>query len=188
MESWKKLHRRSIRLQNYDYTQAGAYFVTLCTQDRRHLFGEIFQTQNEFKFTLSEGGKIAERCWNEIPQHYPNVELDEFVIMPNHVHGVIVITHTDEQYGDVVGANNHSPLQPTHTTNQHPRGTSKTVGAIVRGYKIGVTKWFRKNTQVRDVWQRNYYENIVRNNDDLNRIRKYINENPFHWNEDDHYS
>jgi len=159
----QKHHRHSIRLKGYDYSQAGAYFVTICTQNRECLFGDI----TDAGMVLNEGGKVVERCWHDIPSHFPQVELDAFVVMPNHVHGILVIV-------DTVGAKNVSPL-PTLP------GTSKTVGSVVRGFKIGVTKWFRNNTNVRDVWQRNYYEHIIRNEQSLNRIRQYILDNPARW-------
>ncbi|MGI5924564.1 MAG: transposase [Lentisphaeria bacterium] len=169
---------RSIRLQGYDYSQAGAYFVTICTHNRACLFGEIVSGE----MRLNDAGNIACQCWDDIPVHFPNVDLDEFVVMPNHLHGIIVIADivgATPQYcppapPPPVGAKNISPLPP-------PRGTSKTVGSIVRGFKIGVTKWMRSNTSIYEVWQRNYWEHIVRNEPELNRIRKYIHDNPAQW-------
>jgi len=126
-------HRRSIRLSGYDYSQAGAYFITICTQDRACLFGDVVDGE----MRLNDAGRVAQQCWRQIPAHFPNVELDEFVVMPNHVHGILVITD--------VGAKNFSPL---HLTEQIPHGTSRTIGSIIRGFKIGVIKWFRKNTDI----------------------------------------
>ena len=124
-----KIHnRRSIRLKEYDYSQKGLYFITICTHNHLCLFGKI----SNGKMILNDAGKIAKKCWLDIPEHYPNTRLHEYVIMPNHVHGIIEIIVS-------VGANNYSPLR---------NGTSKTIGAMVRGFKIGVTKWFRKNTNV----------------------------------------
>jgi putative transposase len=159
-------NRRSIRLQGYDYSQAGAYFVTLCTQNRECLFGEIVDGE----MRMNDAGNIARQCWDNIPIHFPHVDLDEFVVMPNHIHGIVVIT-------DNVGGKNFSPLPQT----TRPCGTSKTIGSIVRGFKIGVTKWMRNNTPIYDVWQRNYWEHIVRNEPELNRIREYIHNNPTQW-------
>lgn len=163
-------HRRSIRLKGYDYSQAGVYFVTIVTQDRRCLFGEVMDRQMRF----NKAGQVAKRCWVDIPDHFPHVELDTFVVMPNHVHGIIVIT-------DAVGAKNFSPLQIGRTTRLGMRSPSKTVGSIVRGFKIGVTKWFRQHTDIYNVWQRNYREHIIRNEESLNRIRQYLAENPLRW-------
>jgi len=173
----EKHQRRSIRLKGYDYSQSGAYFVTLCTQHRECLFGEIVNGEMH----LNECGKIAEHSWLEIPQHYPHASLDEFVIMPNHVHGIIVLN------GNNVGAKNFSPLQQTQSKH-YLRGTSKTIGSIVRGFKIGVTKWFRQHTDIYTVWQRNYYERIIRNETEWQRIRKYIVNNPIQWENDENYT
>nr|WP_235269774.1 transposase [Geoalkalibacter subterraneus] len=162
-------NRRSIRLQGYDYSQAGAYFVTVCTQNRECLFGDIVNGE----MRLNEAGNIARQCWDDIPIHFPHVDLDEFVIMPNHIHGIVVITGN-------VGAKNFSPLPQT----TRPCGTSKTIGSIVRGFKIGVTKWMRNNTSIYAVWQRNYWEHIVRNEPELNRIREYIHNNTAQWEMD----
>jgi putative transposase len=161
--------RRSIRLQGYDYSQAGAYFITVCTQNREPLFGDIVNGAMH----LNDAGKMVQQCWDDVPLHFPQVTLDAFVVMPNHIHGIVVIV------GDaVVGVKNFSPLP---VSPQHPHGTSKTIGSIVRGLKIRVTKWMRRNTPVHDVWQRNYWEHIVRNESELNRIREYISGNPQYW-------
>ena len=165
-----KHHRRSIRLKGFDYTQSGAYFVTICTQGRTCLFGEIVDR----KMNLNGAGRMVEKCWNDIPVHFPHVELDEFVVMPNHVHGILSIIETVG-----VGAKDFSPLP----SQQRP-GTSKTIGSIIRGFKIGVTVWMRKHTPIHDVWQRNYYEHIIRNEAALNRIRQYIADNPTRWAKD----
>jgi putative transposase len=115
----EKHHRRSIRLQGYDYTSQGAYFVTMVTQNRTCLFGDIA----EEKIMLNEGGKIAHQCWLDIPQHFPHASLDEFVIMPNHVHGILVITGSHlsaHSYNDVsAGAKYFSPPNNHLSTNYH---------------------------------------------------------------------
>ncbi len=178
-------HRRSIRLKGYDYTQPGAYFVTLCAHERAHLFGAVV----DGVLRLSEAGRIAEQCWRDIPAHFPHVALDAFVIMPNHVHGILWMMDNDAGNGAwaTVGAKNFSPLrrspQPP-TAPLPPRGTSKTIGSVVRGFKTGVTKWFRQNMSVYPVWQRNYYEHIIRDERNLDAIRRYIVENPLCWHLD----
>jgi REP element-mobilizing transposase RayT len=159
-------HRRSIRLKGYDYAHPGAYFITLCTHERAHLFGTVVNGE----MRLNEAGRVAEQGWRDIPAHFPQVKLDAFIIMPNHIHGVLWIG------GDLVGAKNFSPLPPPS-----PRGTSKTIGSVIRGFKIGVTQWFRQNTTINPVWQRNYYEHIIRNERALHAIRRYISENPLRW-------
>jgi len=164
-----KHHRRSLRLQGYDYTREGAYFVTVCIQDRACLFGDV----SDGEMILNDAGLMAEKCWRCIPAHFPHVALDEFVVMPNHIHGILSIIVP-------VGAKNISPL---HSQQMH--GPSKTIGSAIRGFKIGVTKWMRQNTTVHNVWQRNYYEHIIRDENDLNRIRQYIIGNPSRWTEDE---
>lgn len=186
-------HRRSIRLRDYDYSQAGAYFITICTQGRECPFGEIV----DGTMILNGAGRMVEKCWHDIPAHFPDIELDEFVVMPNHVHGILSIikpvganigenVRTDVRVnvgaknGVVdVGAKNVSPLP----SQQRP-GTSKTIGSIIRGLKIGVTKWMREHTPIHNIWQRNYFEHIIRDEAALNRIRQYIMENPVRWAED----
>ena len=167
-----KHHRRSIRLQGYDYSQPGIYFITICTKNHECLFGEILNGE----MRLNEFGKIAHQCWLEMPHHFPHIQLDEFVVMPDHIHGIIVLNN-------IVGAKKFSPLQ-----NITPfRSPSKTIGSIIRGFKIGVTKGFRQNTDIYVVWQRNYYEHIIRNEVELNRIRQYIIDNPKKWKTDENY-
>ncbi len=198
----EKHHRRSIRLKGYDYSQPGAYFITICTKNRECLFGNVV----DGKMMLNDAGQIAQNCWLEIPDHYPNVILDEFVIMPNHIHGIIIInvganndSHQQANNDSPinVGANNNSPQQanndsPRQINNNSSqpssfRSPSGTIGSIVRGFKIGVTKWFRQNTDIYDVWQRNYYEHIIRNEQELNKIREYIINNPLKWELDKYY-
>jgi putative transposase len=174
----QKHHRRSIRLKGYDYTQPGAYYITLCTKARQCLFGDVVKGE----MRLNSLGYIASTCWQEIPHHFPHVELDAFVIMPNHLHGILVISDT---WG---GATRASPLHPTHTLPlRHPCGPiPKSVGAIVGSYKSAVSKQINVicNTKGISIWQRNYYEHINRNQESLDNIRQYIQENPWCWADD----
>ncbi len=172
--------RRSVRLRGYDYSQAGAYFITICAQNRLCRFGTI----TEGAMGLNDAGRAAADCWLQIPDHFPNVELDGWVVMPNHIHGIVII----------VGANNYSPLQsnnhlpiqskhnsPPSANPPHPTGTARTIGAMVRGFKIGVTTWYRQRSVSSKIWQRNYWDHIIRNETELNRIRQYILDNPIQW-------
>lgn len=164
-------YRRSIRLRDYDYAQAGAYFVTICTRERVCLFGEVVDDV----MRLNDAGKIAEACWLAIPAHFPDANVNAFVVMPNHVHGIVFIA-------DIVGAKNFSPVWDNVEAAHNPiRSPSKTIGSVIRGFKIGVTKWFRENGVTGNVWQRNYYEHVIRNDESLSRIRQYIHENPTRW-------
>ncbi len=182
----QKRHRKSIRLQGYDYSQAGAYFVTIVTYHRDCLFGEI---ENEIMI-LNEFGKIADECWRAIPDHFPNVELGAHMIMPNHMHGVIVI-HDDESAShlgmtddDGRGA---AMLRPyANTTNNHKINVKpRSLGAIIRSYKSAVTYRINKEHNATGIWQRNYYEHIIRSADEANRIHLYIEANPAQWDTDD---
>ena len=163
-------HRRSIRLPGYDYRQAGAYFITVCTHNRTMLFGDV--VNDEMK--LSEAGQIAEKVWRGIPDHFDNVGIDAFIVMPNHVHGIIVITHTH------VGARYASP---PHRAHQPSKGT---LGTVVGSYKSAVSKQINehRSTPGVTVWQRNYYEHVIRNESALHDIRQYILHNPAKWPDD----
>jgi REP element-mobilizing transposase RayT len=152
-------HRRSIRLRSYDYAQAGAYFVTLCAQDRACLFGRIASET----VALTDIGYIVAEEWERTPTLRPNVELDEYIVMPDHMHGIVVITYRDEST---------TPLETTNTL----RSTTQTIGAIIRGFKGAVVRRVG-----RAIWQRNYYEHIIRSEADLDRIRRYIANNPARW-------
>jgi len=173
-------HRRSIRLKNYDYAQAGAYFVTICTKDRECLYGEIVDGE----MRLNAFGEIVAECWNAIPEHFHNVELDEFVVMPNHVHGIIVIVDSD------VGAQHAAPLQRPIDRGGHVNIAPRSLGAIIRSFKSAVTKRTneKSDVMVSNPWQRNYYDHVIRNEHDLDRVRQYIAENPLKWDMDENNS
>lgn len=179
MYDQKNHHRESIRLKEYDYSKPGGYFITIVTKNRVCLFGNVVDGE----MLLNEAGKTVNECWRAIPEHFPQVTLDGFIVMPNHIHGIIII---DEMHNvrDHVGVQN---LEPLHydKQNKYQNIIPKSIGSIVRGFKIGVTKWFRINTTIYNVWQRNYYEHIIRNRDDLHEIREYIANNPLKWEFDD---
>jgi REP-associated tyrosine transposase len=176
----QKHHRHSIRLKGYDYTQQGAYYVTIVTYQRQHLFGEV--VKGEMK--LNELGQIARDEWFKTAALRPYVALyeEEFIAMPNHVHGIIWIEIVDG--GDTaaidVGAERRSA--PTGT-NVHP----KSLGAIVRAYKSAVTYAVNglQNQHGAVLWQRNYYEHVIRDEKDLRAKRDYILSNPLNWEDDD---
>jgi len=166
-----KHHRRSIRLKGYDYTQPGAYFVTICTYQREILFGEIV----DGKMLLNPCGDIARDEWFKTAQIRENVQLhpDEFMIMPNHLHGIIRIVEPDVRA--------RRRRAPTHESFGNP--VSGSIPTIVRSYKSSVTKRINLllNSPGAPLWQRNYYEHIVRNQGELNAIRGYIQNNPLKW-------
>ena len=162
-------HRRSIRLKNYHYSQPGAYFITICTQNRDCLFGEV----DSGEIQLSGPGLMVARWWLELSAKFPTVSLDSYVIMPNHLHGILSIEQKVDRTTDQ-GAHPGAPLPSmiqwfkTMTTNEY-----------IRGVKSGAFQPFDRR-----VWQRNYYEHIIRNESELDTIRHYIVNNPLNWSED----
>jgi REP element-mobilizing transposase RayT len=158
-------HRRTIRIKGYDYSQSGAYFITICAYKQQIIFGDI-----NIK-------KIIEDEWSHTATIRTDIILDQFVVMPNHVHGIIIID-------DRVGAYSHTPLPAAF------KSPSRSLGAIIRGFK-GATKIKineYRNTPGLPIWQRNYYEHVIRNEADLSEKRKYIIDNPVKWNEDEYNS
>jgi len=173
----QKHHRRSIRLKDYDYSQAGGYYVTIVVQGRECLFGEIVKRE----MFLNDFGKIADECWRSIPDHFPFVELGAYVVMPNHVHGIIVITDNGRGAA-LLRPYNHPDINDNpHKINVKPGS----LGAIVRSYKSAVSYRIHKEHNTTGIWQRNYYEHILRDEKDLQNKADYIEANPSLWDEDD---
>jgi REP element-mobilizing transposase RayT len=172
-------HRRSIRLTGYDYTQAGAYFITICTHKRDFLFGEIV----DGAMYLNELGNIAADCWYSLRRHFPHISLAEWVIMPNHMHGIVIIGRGEAFAKDILVAAGISVNDPP----LRPNGTKPgSVGAIVQNYKSITTRKINKqrSTAGVSVWQRNYWEHIIRNEQAYQRIANYIINNPGQWHND----
>jgi len=179
----QKHHRRSIRLKSYDYSQEGAYYVTVVAQNRACLFGDVVNAE----MILNDVGQMMQAQWEALPQRFPNVELDEFIVMPNHFHGIIVITD-----------NIHAGTVPrARSVSGQPQGIAPTehdpiLGEIVGAWKSIVTdEYIRGVRQLhwqpfdRKLLQRNYWEHIVRDEQELNRIREYIINNPANWDSDE---
>ncbi len=152
-------HRRSIRLKGYDYSQAGAYFVTICIQQRQPLLGKI----EDSLLIPTPAGEMVQTVWDEMPLYYPNIELDAFIVMPNHVHGIIVLKSDQGQ-------------------------SCMTLGDAVHRFKSFTTAKYRQGVYQKRwqpftgrLWQRNYYEHIIRKEGAYHRIRQYIANNPFSW-------
>lgn len=168
----ENLHRRSLRLQSVNYAAAGAYFVTICTHQRAEIFAQI----EADTVKLSSTGNVVESVWKEIPAHHASVELDEFVVMPNHIHGIIVIHQSP------VGAQFIAPKSKSGTIDS---GHATTLGAIVRAFKARCTHAIHQDQSAEmTIWQRNYYEHIIRNEKELMSIREYISNNPLQWDLD----
>ena len=176
--------RRSIRLQGYDYSQAGAYFITLCTRNQESLFGDIVDGE----MRLNAAGLIVAESWKWLATQYRHVELDEWVIMPNHLHGIIVITDDSSQTAHTSNTASTPPINPIR------RGGSRTallpqrkpIGGLIGAFKTVSTKRINeyRATMGAGLWQRNYYEHIIRNESDLNSIREYMQNNPMQWEMD----
>jgi putative transposase len=161
--------RRSIRLQGYDYSQPGAYFVTICTRDRECVLGDV----TECEMRLNDIGRRAQAAWEALPTRFADIILDAFTIMPNHIHGIIIV-------GAQFIAPNHSTVAQRGAMNRAP-----TLGEIVRTYKAVSTHLIRRTVNSRFAWQRNYYEHVIRDDHSLVRIRDYIANNPARWAEDE---
>ncbi|MEL6405790.1 MAG: transposase [Chloroflexota bacterium] len=160
--------RKSPRLKDFDYTQSGAYFVTICTHLRQHIFGHV----HEDNMILSDAGEIAQSRWLVLPEHHKDIELDAFIIMPNHMHGIIII---------------HGEPSPSPTQKQL---TPKSLGTAVGSYKSSATRHIRKALPEfahETIWQTRYHDHIIRNEADFTRIRTYVEYNPSTWQEDIFY-
>jgi len=161
-----KYRVKSTRLPYWDYSSDGWYFITICAKRRECIFGEI---KNGI-MGLNGLGVVAYKCWEEIPKHFPNALLNDFVIMPNHVHGIIVI----ENPSNPVETQNFASLPNTFGPQ------SKKLASIIRGYKIGVKKYATIN-KIPFAWQPSYYDRIINSDEGLNQIHEYIRFNPEKW-------
>jgi REP element-mobilizing transposase RayT len=206
-------HRRSIRLKGYDYTQSGAYFFTIVTQDRMCLFGDVAGGDMQ----LGDAGAMVQTVWDEIPGHYPGVDIDAFVVMPNHIHGIIVLigvpavstpspevgagprtrpgsvapdlTSPDETGGQLGPPRGQPPGQPRGVA---PTVLTLSLPDVVHRFKTLTTKRYTDGVRHHGwavypgrLWHRNYYEHIIRDQAGLNQLRQYIADNPARWAEDD---
>lgn len=174
-------NRQSIRLKNYDYSQSGLYFVTICTENRENVFGEIV----DGKMVLNNVGNMIEKWWNKIPERFDTVELDKFQIMPNHIHTIIHIVGA----GFMPARNKRATTMVRATTRVAP--TTVVLGDIIGAFKSLTTHEYVMGVKNngwkpfdKRLWQRNYYENIIRTENDLNKIREYIKTNPQIWYRD----
>lgn len=161
----QKHHRRSIRLKEYDYAQPGLYYVTICTQNRQCVFGTV----QDGLLRLSAAGELVASLWQDLSAHYPGVALDEYVLMPNHLHGIILLEAVEA-------------------------GQSMSLSDVVQRFKSLTTRRYADHVKQDGwepfpgrLWQRNYYEHIIRNERALNAIRAYITGNPANWSQDQYY-
>jgi putative transposase len=190
----KQHHRRSIRWFGYDYGQSGAYFVTLCVQGHLCLFGEIVSDS----MRMNDAGRMVQATWDELPSHYPGVETDAFVVMPNHIHGIIRLCGRSVGAGPCACPDSEANVR-TGGKGQ-PRGAAPTqgdgvcitgpmsLGEVILRFKTLTTKRYADAVKQQGwpafrgrLWQRNYYEHVIRSEESLNRIRRYIADNPASW-------
>ena len=187
MKKYNNKYRiESVRLKNWDYRNNGAYFITINTGNRKHFFGEIINSEMQ----LSPIGEYAENFWMEIPKHFPFVELGNFVVMPNHTHGILIINNTDSvislqcnemdkslQCNDSTGNQYYSDISPK----------SGSISTIIRSYKSVVSKHARLlNPEFN--WQPKFHDHVIRNSESFERIQNYIENNPSNWKEDKFYT
>jgi len=180
-------HRRSTRLPAYDYGQAGAYFVTICTQNRECAFGEVVDGE----IVLNEPGRMVETVWRELSQHYPGVEVDALAVMPNHVHGIIMLVGAGPcACPDNPGRSRRVAGQPQGVAPTGATGAMSLPDVVHRFKSLTTARYRRGVLQDRwlpfpgRLWQRNYYEHVIRNEEELDRVRQYIVDNPERWEED----
>jgi REP element-mobilizing transposase RayT len=177
-------HRKPNRLHGYNYSSPGHYFVTICTRKKAPYFGEV---KNEV-MVLNEAGMATKKCWRDLPNHYWNCVLDEFVIMPNHLHGIVVIDNNHHNNaGNCFVGNGHGlvgnglkpfPTMPITMIKKY------TLSEIVRGFKTFSSKKINKIQTDRFQWQKSFYDHIIRDKTALQKIREYIRMNPMKWDSD----
>jgi putative transposase len=186
----QKHHRRSIRLPNYDYSQSGAYYVTIVAWHRECLFGEMINGN----MRLNKFGEIVQWEWLELPKRLRYIELGAFVVMPNHFHGILVfhknVGATRQELTNEPSGNASLPHMTTDSIDgsllqRGPKPAS--LGAIMAQFKSRVTKrlWKISSLKGTPIWQRNYYEHIIRNEKDLKNKTDYIEANPMLWDKDE---
>ncbi len=170
---------KSPRLIDYDYTQSGAYFVTICTHDRMHLFGRV----DDGEMVCNLMGEIVHEQWIQTSVLRDYVELDTFVVMPNHFHGILIIIESEENRR---GMMHHAPTNPKR---EFSKSIPRSLSSIIGTFKASVTRQINRlpNAPDHPIWQRNFHDHIIRNPDDLNRLREYVLYNPASWEVDIFY-
>ena len=173
-------HRQSIRLCDYDYSRAGAYFVTVCAWQRECLFGEVVDGE----MRLNDAGQVVTDIWDALPQRYQEAKVDVFMAMPNHIHGIIVIN--DPGFGGRgVGAIHELPLHTSPLRDRRNMALPKIIGYLKMNSAKSINQ--QRNTPGVPVWQRNYYERVIRDESEFHAIRQYIIDNPLKWVEDENH-
>jgi putative transposase len=187
-------HRRSVRLKGHDYSNKGLYFITICTKGRECLFGYIA----EGRMTLNETGKIAEEYLRSVPEHFNHVMVDEYAVMPNHVHMILALNEQSSVGTSSVGTSSvgTSHVGTSHVMslprephqNKFSKPVAGSVSVIIQQYKSSVKRWCDQNNRNNFEWQSRFHDHIIRNAESYERIKQYIRENPARWNADTLYA
>ena len=188
-----RIRRNSYRLEGYDYSRAGCYFVTVCTQGRQCLFGKII----EGEMVLNDAGKLVVHWWHETESKFPHLELEQYVLMPNHIHGIVMLVGADlcvrPQRRNIKPSNCHQIEQERKEQNQQGGHTGPPLQEIIQWFKTMTTNEYIKEVKSRRfppfekrIWQRSFYDHVIRDDDDLGRIREYIQNNPLKWSLDEY--
>jgi putative transposase len=172
--------RKHIRLKGWSYSSEGTYFITICCKDRHNYFGTV----NNEEMAKSDIGKISSNFWSEIPDHFPHVKLDVFVVMPNHIHGILTLDYS------LVGLCHDMTLHPTgqdrnHKTNKFGKPIKNSVSVIINQYKSSVKRWCNTNGFNSFEWQSRFYDQILTNEESIENIREYIRNNVKNWSIDE---
>jgi len=181
MKFKSKYRIESARLRSWNYASSGWYFVTVCTKQLKPYFGNIDQAVTN----MNDLGRTANQYWFDIPKHHEYTAIDEFVVMPNHIHGIIAIAETLDIDASRVETLHATSLRSPTRSSISPRKGS--LGVIIRSYKSAVTRWARMNGYPNFAWQPRFFDHIIRNEDALSRIRTYIQNNPQKWEFDKYY-
>jgi putative transposase len=183
-------HRRSIRLPDYDYTFPGAYFITICTYGKQCILSEV----KSGEVILTDLGRDIDFRWKVLPEWFKNVSLDAHILMPNHLHGIIILTDELECRGKATA--NQYPFDPSFSAEvalpktrptEHPGARSGSLPAVIQNFKSTTSRCTKHIRGAIPLWQRNYYEHVIRNDRSLDEIREYIASNPWNWTKDEYY-
>jgi putative transposase len=188
--------RKHHRLKDWDYSSEGVYFLTICCKDKLSHFGSICNNQ----IILSKVGTISSKYWLDIPNHFPQVKLQEFVIMPNHIHGLLILDYSGvgPRHGvalhssvkNIVGSCHGMTLQSKElkqNRNQFSKPLKNSISVIINQYKSSVKRWCNKNGFDQFQWQSSFYDQILYNENSIDSIREYICNNPRNWTQDELY-
>ena len=191
------MDRKRLRLSGWDYSSEGVYFITICCEGRHSFFGKI----EDNKMVLSEIGLIASKYWVELPNHFPHVKLDEFIVMPNHIHGLLILDYSllrprhgvalhppsHHNVGSCHGMTLHSKQGSNQNINQFSKPIKNSVSVIINQYKSSVKRWCNQNGSDRFRWQSRFYDQVLHNENSVDIIREYIHNNPKKWSGDELY-